>query len=44
MEWALEAFLNKDKSLIKEILMRDRRTQSPEQAEAVVDELFNRSQ
>ena len=44
MEWALEAFLKKDKSLIKEILMRDRRTQSPEQAEAVVDELFNRSQ
>lgn len=40
MEWALEAFLKKDKSLIVEILMRDRRTTSYEQAKAVVDEIF----
>jgi len=40
MEWALEAFIKKDKSLIVEFLMRDRRTTSYEQAKAVVDELF----
>lgn len=40
MEWALEAFIKKDPSLIVEMLMRDRRTTSYEQAKAVVDELF----
>ncbi|MEA1883475.1 MAG: alpha-glucosidase/alpha-galactosidase, partial [Thermotogota bacterium] len=40
MEWALEAFIKKDKSLIVEFLMRDRRTTSYEQAKAVVEEIF----
>ncbi len=41
MEWALEAFLKKDPSLITEILVRDRRTKSFEQAKAVVGEIFS---
>lgn len=40
MEWALEAFLKRDKSLVVEMLMRDRRTTSFEQAQAVVNEIF----
>jgi alpha-galactosidase len=40
MDWALEAFLRKDPSLILELLIRDRRTKSFEQAQAVVEELF----
>lgn len=40
MEWALEAFLKQDPALITEFLVRDRRTQSLEQADAVVKELF----
>ena len=40
MEWALEAFIKKDKSLIVEFLIRDRRTTSYEQAKAVVEEIF----
>jgi len=40
MEWALEAFIKKDRSLIVEFLMRDRRTTSYEQAKAVVEEIF----
>jgi alpha-galactosidase len=40
MEWALEAFLTKDTGLLVEFLMRDPRTKSQEQAEAVIKELF----
>ncbi len=40
MEWALEAFLKKDPSLIVEILLRDPRTRSYEQAVSVVKEIF----
>ena len=40
MEWALEAFLNKDTSLITEVLFRDPRTKSREQAERAVSEVF----
>ncbi len=40
MEWALEAFENRDTNLIVEILLRDRRTTSHEQAEEVVREIF----
>jgi alpha-galactosidase len=40
MEWALEAFLKRDPSIITEILVRDRRTESFEQAKAVVEEIF----
>lgn len=41
MEWALEAFIKKDKSLIVELLIRDRRTTSYEQAKTVVEEIFD---
>ena len=44
MEWALEAFIKKDKSLIVEFLIRDRRTTSYEQAKAVVEEIFDNNQ
>jgi alpha-galactosidase len=44
MEWALEAFLKRDPSLITEILVRDRRTKSFEQAKAVVEEIFERDE
>ena len=40
MEWALEAFMKKDPGLIVEILMRDPRTTSYEQARGVVEEIF----
>ncbi len=40
MEWALEAFLKKDTSLITEVLFRDPRTKSREQAERAVAEVF----
>lgn len=41
MEWALEAFTRRDPRLIVEILLRDPRTKSYEQARAVVDEIFD---
>ncbi len=40
MEWALEAFEKKDPDLIVEILLRDPRTRSYEQAKGVVEDLF----
>ncbi len=40
MEWALEAFVSGDKRILQEILIRDPRTKSFEQAKAVVDELL----
>ena len=40
MEWALEAFVTGDKMMLQEILIRDPRTKSFEQAEAVIDELL----
>jgi len=40
MEWALEAFLSGDKMMLQEILIRDPRTKSFEQAKAVVDEIL----
>jgi len=40
MEWALEAFLSGDKSMLQEIVIRDPRTKSFEQAEAVIDEIL----
>ncbi len=43
MEWALEAFLQRDPSLTVEILLRDPRTKSVEQAEAAVKEVFEKA-
>jgi len=40
MEWALEAFLSGDKRILLEIVLRDPRTKSFEQAEAVIDEIL----
>lgn len=40
MEWALEAFERRNPDLIVEILLRDPRTRSYEQAKAVVDKIF----
>jgi len=40
MEWALEAFVSGDKMILQEILIRDPRTKSFEQAKAVVDEIL----
>lgn len=40
MEWALEAFLSGDKRILQEILVRDPRTKSFEQAEAVIEEIL----
>ncbi len=40
MEWALEAFEKRDPDLIVEVLLRDRRTTSYEQAKEVVQEIF----
>jgi len=40
MEWALEAFVSGDKRILQEILIRDPRTKSFEQAEAVIDEIL----
>jgi alpha-galactosidase/6-phospho-beta-glucosidase family protein len=42
MEWAIDAFINKDPNMVLEILMRDRRTKSYEQAKAVVQEIFKK--
>ena len=41
MEWALEAFEEKNPDLIVEILLKDPRTKSYEQAKAVVQEIFD---
>lgn len=43
MEWSLEAFLSKDKEVLKEILVRDPRTKSFEQVEKVLDEIMSLS-
>jgi len=40
MEWALDAFVSGDKMMLQEILIRDPRTKSFEQAKAVVDEIL----
>ncbi|MBU4562752.1 alpha-glucosidase/alpha-galactosidase, partial [bacterium] len=40
MEWALEAFVSGDKKILQEILIRDGRTKSFEQAEAVIEEIL----
>jgi len=40
MEWALEAFVSGDKRILQEILIRDPRTKSFEQAEAVIEEIL----
>ncbi|HER23723.1 MAG TPA: alpha-glucosidase/alpha-galactosidase [Candidatus Atribacteria bacterium] len=40
MEWALEAFVSGDKKILQEILVRDPRTKSFEQAEAVIEEIL----
>jgi len=40
MEWALEVFVSGDKMMLQEILIRDPRTKSFEQTEAVIDELL----
>jgi len=40
MEWVLEAFVSGNKRILQEILIRDPRTKSFEQAEAVIDELL----
>lgn len=40
MEWALEAFISGDRRILQEILIRDPRTKSFEQAEAVIDEIL----
>ncbi len=41
MEWALEAFEKRNPDLIIEILLRDPRTRSYEQAKAVVDDILS---
>jgi len=41
MEWALEAFEEKNPDLIVEILLKDPRTKSSEQAREVVQEIFD---
>jgi alpha-galactosidase/6-phospho-beta-glucosidase family protein len=40
MEWALEAFVSGDKRILQEILIRDPRTKSFKQAEAVIEEIL----
>jgi alpha-galactosidase len=40
MKWALEAFISGDRMILQEILIRDPRTKSFEQAEAVIDEIL----
>ncbi|MCL6572043.1 MAG: alpha-glucosidase/alpha-galactosidase [Bacillus sp. (in: Bacteria)] len=40
MEWALEAFISKDKKVLEEILVRDPRTRSFEQVQAVLDKIM----
>ena len=41
MEWALEAFISGDRRVLEEILVRDPRTRSYEQAVAVIDDILN---
>ncbi|ABV33944.1 MULTISPECIES: alpha-glucosidase AglA [Pseudothermotoga] len=41
MEWALEAIMNGDKEILVEILLRDVRTQSYEQAVEVIEEILS---
>lgn len=41
MEWALEAFLSGDREVLLEILVRDPRTKSVEQAEAAIEEILS---
>ncbi len=41
MEWALDAFITGDKRILHEMLVRDPRTRSFEQVEAVVDEILS---
>ena len=41
MEWVLETFLSGDKRILQEILVRDPRTKSFEQAKTVIDEILN---
>jgi len=41
MEWALEAFISDDRRVLEEILVRDPRTRSYEQAVAVIDDILN---
>ena len=43
MEMALEAFLTGDRKILEEVLVRDPRTKSFEQVEAVIDEIFSLS-
>jgi alpha-galactosidase len=40
MEWALDAFVSGDKRILQEILIRDSRTKSFKQAEAVIEEIL----
>ena len=40
MEWVLEAFVSGDKRILQEILIRDPRTKSFKQAEAVIEEIL----
>lgn len=41
MEWAIEAFLSGDREVLLDILVRDQRTKSVEQAEAVIEEVLS---
>lgn len=41
MEWALEAFLTGDKMVLQEILVRDPRTKSFEQANSVIEDILS---
>jgi alpha-galactosidase/6-phospho-beta-glucosidase family protein len=41
MEWALEAFISGDRRVLEEILVRDPRTRSYEQAVAVINDILN---
>ncbi|MDI3473344.1 MAG: hypothetical protein PWQ20_1585 [Thermotogaceae bacterium] len=41
MEMALEAFLTGDRKELEEVLVRDPRTKSFEQVQAVIDEILN---
>ena len=40
MEWALEAFLTRDRRVLEEFLIRDPRTRSYEQVVKVIDEIL----
>ncbi|WP_237255901.1 hypothetical protein [Gracilinema caldarium] len=41
MEWALEAFISRDRRVLEEILIRDPRTRSYKQVQKVLDAIFN---